>query len=186
MSKYSQNNNMNFNKGNNISGKTSVARVPGVILAIPRDELGNSSVIDLIKFEVENAAILTVKKRKRYLIALTISGYNADPRELFEIPEVCNWTRSIFTLIPSFFYFLTIDCQRRFVGWLCGPVVKTKVNSAVFTECLDTQLMTCVVNGVVQGEELLMKQGADRLLIDEFRKYDVVRTTLTREIPVKE
>jgi DNA-directed RNA polymerase subunit RPC12/RpoP len=161
-----------------------VVRVPGMILLIPRGELENPSAIDRLKGQVESAAILSVKIRRKYLIALTISGYDRDPRELFEIPEVCNWARSVFERIPSLYYFLTVDSQWRFVGWLCGPIHKSEIESTAFQSRFDQQRLSCIVRSIVHGDEMLILQGADRHLVDEIRNYDLERTKLSREIPV--
>ena len=160
-----------------------VVRVPGIILSIPRGELENPSAIDGLKGQVESAAILTVRIRRKYLMALTISGYDTDPRELFEIPEVCNWARSVFEHVPTLYYFLTVDSQWRFVGWLCGPIHKSEIESTAFQDRFDEQRMSCIVRSIVHGEEMLVLQGADRHLIDDIRNYDVKRTKLSMEIP---
>lgn len=40
------------------------------------------------------------------LLSLVISGYNSDPRELFEIPEVCHYLRSLDAEWPFWLFFL--------------------------------------------------------------------------------
>jgi len=141
-------------------------------LSIPRHEIEtNPSSIDCLMGAVDLAAEATVKEGKRHLIEITISGYGTDPRELFEIPEVCDWAKRAFELAPSLYYFLTVDCQYRFVGWLCGPISKAEVSSASFQKRFAEQRMSFIAKGVIHGEDVLLRHGADKRLIETIRNH---------------
>ncbi len=45
-------------------------------------------------------------QRFRQRVSLGVSGYDADPRELFQIPEVCRWMAAVDQEWPFWFFFL--------------------------------------------------------------------------------
>ena len=141
-------------------------------LSVPRKEIETipispESMLRAIDILAENA----IKERRAYLLELKIGGYGDDKRELFEIPEVCQWARNAFTFAPAIWYFMNKAGQWHFLGWLCGPVAKSQANSPEFLEILDKQKMESVVNGITKGEELLRKHGADSTLLETYNAY---------------
>jgi len=61
-------------------------------------------------------------KRSIFPIYLSISGYDEDPRALFQIPEVRLWCRHLYQNIPSIFLFLHPDTINWF--FLCIADIK--------------------------------------------------------------
>lgn len=58
-------------------------------------------------------------------LALVISGYDSDPRELFSIPEVCGYLRAIDEQWPFWFFFLTpADGSIKLVGMCLAPAIE--------------------------------------------------------------
>jgi len=144
------------------------------VLTIPRHEIEtNPSSIDALVGAVDLLAEDTLKERRRHLLEIGISGYGEDPRELFEIPEVCDWAKRVFQLVPSLYYFLTADSWYRFVGWLCGPISKREISSRSFQSRFDEQLMSFITKGIMHGEDVLLRRGADTLLIEKIRSHIV-------------
>ena len=142
------------------------------VLTIPRHEIEtNPSSIDALMGTVDLLAENTVKEKRRHLLEIGISGYGEDPRELFEIPEVCDWAKRAFQLVPSLYYFLTADCQYRSVGWLCGPISTKEANSKSFRNRFNEQLASFTVKGIMHGENILLKKGADMPLIERIRGH---------------
>lgn len=155
-----------------IEPKKSKKAVVVNILSIPRNEIeSNPASPECLVGAVDIAAEATVKEGKIHLLEITIDGYGTDQRELFEIPEVCDWARRTFQLVPSLYYFLAPDCQWRFIGWLCGPCNSREVVSASFQSSFDKQRTSAIVQSVVIGEEILSTKGADSVLINDIRKW---------------
>lgn len=79
-----------------------------VIFVISRQQIEASDVESSLKFlqllvPTKNPAHAWAYKGR---LSLTISGYNTDPRELFEIPEVCRYIRSVDEHWPFWLFFL--------------------------------------------------------------------------------
>jgi hypothetical protein len=58
-----------------------------------------------------NKADAETLKRRQSKIGIFVEGYNDDPRELFEIPEVCLYFQNIHQLWPYGLYFLSPETQ---------------------------------------------------------------------------
>ena len=99
---------------------------------------------------------------------LTISGYDDDPRELYEIPEVCQWANWIVHELPVLPFFLTDTALDRFAGWLCGPVSRKVVTSNEFSRKYTSVRMKCVTKAYVESAEFLMRIGADQPTVSKF------------------
>ncbi len=142
------------------------------VLNIPRPEIEhNPSSPEVLLGAIGMLAEAAVKDGRIHLLELAIEGYAHDPRELFEIAGVCEWARKAFREAPGVWYFLSKPSQWRFVGWLCGPAGKSEVETPAFQECFDNQRMETVTKGIAYGEELLLKHGADKRLLEHFRAY---------------
>ena len=82
--------------------------IVATLLPIPRDFVEHPSDItrDELDGIVGGFAARCVKEGMLRKITLSISGYDNDPRELYEIPEVCAWARDTVKLFPSMPLFL--------------------------------------------------------------------------------
>lgn len=100
---------------------------------------------------------------------LTISGYDDDPRELYEIPEVCQWANQIFNQFPALLFFITSASIDRFTGWLCGPVSRQAVTSQEFAEKFASTRKRCVSIAIgPKSSDFLISVGADMPTISSF------------------
>jgi hypothetical protein len=109
-----------------------------------------------------------IAERRPSRAELTISGYDNDPRELYEVPEVCQWANRIANDFPVLPFFLTDTALDRFVGWLCGPMSKADLTSHEFAEKYDDAKMTCVTKAIAESSEFLRRMGADQPTISKF------------------
>jgi hypothetical protein len=94
-------------------------------------------------------------------VELTISGYGTDPRELYEIPEVCDWARRTVRDVPVLPFFLTSVSLDRLAGWLCGPHSTTAFSDPKFPEKFQAARTACVVKAVAESSQFLARLGAD-------------------------
>jgi len=55
--------------------------------------------------------LLNKEMTKKYCgrVDLSITGYDDDPRELWEFKEVCSWLKSLDAHFPYWFFFLSLD-----------------------------------------------------------------------------
>lgn len=68
----------------------------------------HKETIDSNRFENHLKEIKLYEERGfRSNMAFTVSGYDTDPRELWAIPEVKKWFRSLYKKVPYLFYFLS-------------------------------------------------------------------------------
>ena len=75
-------------------------------------------------------------------ISLVIDGYNADPRELFEIPEVRRYIKAIDDLWPYWFFFLSQadDSIKILESCLCDSIEVVPGVASIDTEQLNDAL----------------------------------------------
>ena len=125
----------------------------------------------ILKEKINSLARDAARTNEVHLLDLTIGGYDFDPRELYEIAEVCNWARKAFEEIASIWFFLTADCQIRFTGWLCGPFKKEDVYTNSFQQLFDEKSVEIVASGLIRGAEMLKRAGASERLINAYRQY---------------
>ena len=103
------------------------------LLVIPKEDIENfnySKIINHIDFLTKNSKIL---EQKHQSFDICIYGYDQEPKELYEIPEVMMWFRKSIELAIPWFYFLSTG--EKDVGLfllLCSTLEKikyTKVNN---------------------------------------------------------
>jgi len=140
------------------------------MLAIPRDAVEHPSETsqDELKKYINGISARCVKEKVMIWIALTISDYNNDPRELFEIPEVCRWARDTFNQLPGLWQFLDKASRDFFVVWLCGPLSHKETELPNFKTQLVSKTMTCSVEASNAFSEMLREAGASEELIKGF------------------
>jgi len=147
------------------------------MLPIPRDDIEHPSEVirNALERLVGGFAATCVKEGKIRKITLTISGYDNDPRELYEIPEVCAWARYTIKLLPSLLFFLDDDSQYRFVGWLCGPVSRKEIESRQFQERFQETRTKRLVESTMASSQFLERAGATTQQISTFYLQDMHR-----------
>jgi hypothetical protein len=106
------------------------------IIPVERKQIENHSFVGRypLNQSIERLARFWVNQFKPNRAELMISGYYKDPRELFEIPEVCVWARRVVNEYPVLPYFLTPTSLDRFTCWLCGPVSKDEIATPDFED----------------------------------------------------
>jgi hypothetical protein len=137
-------------------------KVVVTLLPIPRDAVEHPSVAHRKTLEglLGGFVAACVQEETLRKITLMIDGYDDDPRELYEIPEVCVWARDSVKQLPSLPFFLDDDSQYRFVGWLCGPASKSEIESSRFLERFNETKATCLGEAVMASHDFLVRAGA--------------------------
>jgi hypothetical protein len=94
------------------------------LIVVPRDDIENlnySKIINHIDHLSKNSKILAQKYQS---LDICFYGYDDDPRELFEIPEIITWMKkSLKRNIPWFYFLSTSDknaAMTLLVFALCG------------------------------------------------------------------
>jgi hypothetical protein len=140
------------------------------VVKLPRDAVEHSS--DANRAILENIfsgiASSCVKEGRLRKITLMISGYDNDPRELYEIPEVCDWARDAFKFLPSLWFFLDEDSQYAFIGWLCGPVAQKDIQSQDFLQRFNNRRMECASASIAASSDFLERAGASKQMVSAF------------------
>jgi hypothetical protein len=121
-----------------------------------------------LETKVLEFATLCVLEGKLRKLTLTISGYDHDPRELFEIPEVCAWAKDAYRFLPGLWFFLDDAARDRFVGWLCGPFTRKEIEKSDFLQRLDEKMTECMEYSVAASADILEKAGATKEMISAF------------------
>ncbi|MFC1901056.1 hypothetical protein ACFLYN_05635 [Chloroflexota bacterium] len=147
------------NRENNIFNILPIPREYIEHLDISRKELGE---------DLKSIAAAWISERKVRKVTLTISGYDDDPRELYEIPEVCAWAKDTYEHLASLCFFLDNESLVRFIGWLCGPVSREDIESPQFLKIFDDTTVKCSVDMTIAASDFLKKAGASEDLLSTF------------------
>ena len=102
---------------------------------IPREEVENFNFDDLILFYERLKVTKEFAYAQKGRVEISFWGYESDPRELLEIPEVLEYAREIGRLIPDLFFFCDIKNPMggfTILGWSYGnPKVFGDINKQV-------------------------------------------------------
>ena len=74
--------------------------IPGILFVVSKEQV-ESLQIDATASMVQTVRSLTLSTRRHHVIELSIHGYDQDPRELFEIPEVVRWFQHLLLKIEE-------------------------------------------------------------------------------------
>ncbi|WP_145052503.1 hypothetical protein [Paenibacillus xylanexedens] len=74
------------------------------------------------------------KKKMRGKISLGFNGYDDDPREVYQIPEIRSWTKRLVTNVPHIFYLLNPDAYGMKTVLLCTSNVVGRVGDTTMVE----------------------------------------------------
>lgn len=85
-----------------------------VMLGVPREAVERGHVETYLR-EFEKYG----KRKMRSQVMLVFDGYDFDPRELYQIPEVRKWVNRLLTNVPHLFYFLTPENYNIRIVYLC-------------------------------------------------------------------
>lgn len=117
---------------------------------------------------LDDLARLWIAEGRPSRAELTISGYDDDPRELYEIPQVCAWANQALNENPVLPFFLTNASLDRFVGWLCGPVSKAGLAAAEFGQRFNQAKSACFTHAVSESASFFKRLGADQATVSKF------------------
>jgi DNA-directed RNA polymerase subunit RPC12/RpoP len=147
------------------------------VLPVSRDAVEHRTAArqDELERLVGGFAALCVKEKRLRKMTLTISGYDLDPRELYEIPEVCAWAKDTIKALPVLPFFLDDPSRDRFIGWLCGPVPRDEIQTGAFQGRYRETARKCTAGLTVASSDFLRRAGADTELISEFYKQEIQR-----------
>ena len=113
---------------------------PGlVVIGIGRDDVESHDISHALGSLV---ALLTDPETVRRLqgkVAIVFEGYDDDPREVYEIPEVRRFCNTLDERFPYWFYFLTTIQQNLKVVTLCLVRVKVKRSGQIWVDTDDLQ-----------------------------------------------
>jgi hypothetical protein len=101
-----------------INEYTDVSHIP-----IPKEEVENFNFDDLISFFKRLKVTKEIAYAQKGRVEISFWGYESDPRELLEIPEVIKYAKEIGRLIPDLFFFCDIRSPMGgfpILGWSHG------------------------------------------------------------------
>ncbi len=142
----------------------------GQVAVFPPDLLGNHMIIsreeieaqlceDLLRLINANADNAGTRAAIQGSVTFTVGGYDSDPRELFEIPEVKSYFRKLDKIAPHFLFFIANEkngwCVRLFVKMFIEPEFFSTPNpSPALTDQFSTFILTrlnCVADYCAQN-----------------------------------
>ena len=145
----------------------SVARY--AVIPIERKDIEIPSIVGRQHLDqnVDRLARLWIAEERPNRAELMIGGYHDDPRELYEIPEVCAWAKHAVNEIPVLPYFLTSTSLDRFTGWLCGPLTKDELMTNEFRERFIQTKNTIFDDAVKNPSSYFNHKGANKSTISK-------------------
>lgn len=130
-----------------ITEYTDISHIP-----IPKEEVIKSNFSDLIAFFDRLRVTKEFAYKQQGTVEISFWGYENDPRELLEIPEVLSYAKEIGKIIPDLFFFCNQSNSMgafSIIGWSNGnPQVFGSINKQVK---IDFSLMQNFVSNQSQG-----------------------------------
>ncbi len=111
---------------------------------------------------IEKLAKLWISEELPGGAELMISGYDADKRELYEIPEVCTWAKRAVLESPVLPYFLSKTSLDRLTAWLCGPVSQEATRTQEFSQLFIQTRNNCFSRAVSEAPNYFKRLGASQ------------------------
>jgi hypothetical protein len=147
---------------------TSVTRL--TMLPVERNDIERPSAAgrEYLTKSIADLARLWIAEGRPSRAMLTISGYDDDPRELCEIPDVCQWANRTLSELPVLPFFLTDQSLDPYVAWLCGPVSRDSLTSPEFQQRFTDTKMRCYTKASAESSGYLTRMGADGPTISKF------------------
>lgn len=147
-----------------------------LIITVERNQVEQQSDAgrQYITNTITNLARIWVREGRPIKADLTIGGYNNDPRELYEIPEVCQWAKWITNELPVLPYFLAYGSLDLIVFMLCGPVSKDAIPSKNFQNKFKDTRTACASKAVAESSEFFERIGFDQSAISRIYAQNIV------------
>jgi len=155
------------------------------MLPVERKDIENPSAAgrQYLENAIANLARLWITEGVPSKAELTISGYDDDPRELYEIPEICQWAKETVKKFPVLLFFLKDTSIDRLVGWIFGPLSKQEIDSPEFLKKYEETKIEYYTKAVAESSEFFLNMGADKTTISKFYFQDMVDNTSQSSIP---
>lgn len=111
-----------------------------VTIEISKDEILNVDVSRVR--EILDSFIPNLFDRNRNGVAITVSGYNTDSRELFQINEVRKWYNHLFEVVPELFFWMDMRPPWfTFYAIMFGTPIRVNGGTTVSSEDLERFLL---------------------------------------------
>jgi hypothetical protein len=165
-----------FFKRKTANSKGEERKVTLFLYPVDRQSVETRSEKEIISIKdyIKDITTVSIAKQRLNRFKLTISGYDNDARELYEIPEVCVWARDCFQKIPYLLYFLDDASTYPFVSWILGPISKAVAFSKEFESTFSTKLTDVMITSSYAASEYVITLGGDDKL---FLLFSTQRTS---------
>jgi hypothetical protein len=111
-----------------------------VIIRVSKDEVERcdpSRIADIFREHDSN-----LLQNQRNKVQIDITGYNEDPRNMWEIPEAGNFYQALFNEIPELFYWIDINSYMFFLlGIMVYPPLRAEGGVTLSSEDLQAYLV---------------------------------------------
>jgi len=118
--------------------------------------------------DITTLARLWITEETPSTAELTISGYDDDPRELYEIPEVCRWAKEIIKEFPVLLFFLKDTSIDRFITWISGPLSRQEIVSPEFLKKHGEMKAKYCFEAIAEAFEFFARIGVDKATVWNF------------------
>jgi len=167
-----------------------IKKYSGVNLWVDRDSIEKGAGKSSVEASLSHVIQKTIDKNRIYYIALSIDGYNNDPRELYEVPEVQQWAARIWRECPEFIWWLTPVSKIRFCAWLFPPKDKSEELSPIYQDKLKIKFASDILTEAMAcAEKRLARIGLPEGIVVALRREVLSmdpRAFSVREICVSE
>ena len=140
------------------------------VLQIPQEAIQNCDTSEYVALLHGNTDSLQSFEAAFQKYVLLISGYDDDPRELYQIPEVVSFIKNLNSKLPFWLYFVNTG-DKRFFSWmiacLCQAMsldqdeetIYADFNADVYNDLIEYQFSNIVklMSGLGMGESIQEK-----------------------------
>lgn len=143
---------------NTIENATRMTPDSIIMIGVPREAVERGHVESYLR-EFERLG----KRNALGRVMFSFDGYDYDPREVFQIPEIRKWLNRITTNIPHLFYFLTKENAAIRIAFLCiAPVVNSVGGSADIDTARAKNLIEKLTKSAVAFAKKKKHSGAEQ------------------------
>ena len=117
-----------------------------ILFTVDRDDIDARDTSDIDSFISRITSNLPLCEKLQGKIDISVSGYDSDPRELWDIPEVRDWFKLVEPVVKYWFYFLTTHGKagglKVLAACLCNAKAGERIDAAGRREIiLDNNLL---------------------------------------------
>lgn len=104
---------------------TEIGAEDVIVLGIPREAVERGHIERYLR-EFERVG----KRKFMRRILVSFDGYDYDPREVYEVPEIRKWMARLLTNVPHLFYFMSAENGNLRTVYSCvAPIVSSAAGS---------------------------------------------------------